>query len=250
MVRILSTDGLASQIRDIISQAREIVVLISPFIDEESDIFDYIWGLKRKAYSVPIFIITRTPAQIHFNKDSHRRAIKKFCEIDNCFVHYCPNLHSKCYFNESEMVITSLNMLPSSEEKNFELGVYISRYDYDGRPFNDALLKVNEICEHAIPKMNQIDNTGKFNRQKMKAFCIHSGEEIDYQGVGEDGKYITYKVYKKLTLKQQQPEFPHKYCHLCGREYQEEDTSITLDHPFCKQCEEYIKAMDFKNFQL
>jgi len=258
MIRILSTDGLASEIRDIIREARKIVILISPFIDEKSDIFDYIASQKEKTYSVPIFVITRTPSQIHFNVSSHKNAIKKFCEIDNCFVHYCPDLHAKCYCNESDLVITSLNMLPSSEEKNFELGVHINRYDLDGKPFSDALLKVNDLCKMSVPMMNQIDSSGNFTPQKMIAFCIHTGENIDFQRSNDDGglkKYIAYKAYKKLTLTQQQTNYHHNYCHLCGREYNDKDTklfphAITLENPFCKQCEDFISVMDFSNFRM
>ena len=121
MIQILSTNNLSTTIRRIIKRARERIVLISPFLDEKSDIFEYLYELKQKSYSVPIFIITRTPSQVYYNKESHKKAIAKFSEIDNCYVHYCLGLHTKCYFNEEEMIITSLNLLSSSEEHNFEL---------------------------------------------------------------------------------------------------------------------------------
>ena len=39
MIQILSTNDLSTTIRRIIKRARERVVLISPFLDEKSDIF-------------------------------------------------------------------------------------------------------------------------------------------------------------------------------------------------------------------
>ena len=262
MIRILSTDALAAQIRDIISQAKDHVVLISPFLDEKSDIFNYLHDLRKKSYTVPIFIITRCPNQTLFSKDSHKKAIKKFCDIDRCYVHYCPDLHTKCYFNECDMVITSLNMLSSSEEHNFELGVHINKYDFDGKPFSDALLEVNKICKASIPKMNQINSEGKFIEQTMPAFCIESGEEINYQGEpdGSTKYYIKRSIYKKLRPEQQEENSPHSYCHLCGRSYEEEipknskvfskKQPLTLSHPFCAQCQSFVETASFNNFKL
>lgn len=266
MIRILSTDGLAAQIRTIISEASKIVVLVSPFLDEKSNIYDYLHNLREKAYKVPVFIITRTPAQA--NVKNQTNAIKKLCEIQDCFVHYCPNLHTKCYFNECDLVITSLNMLSTSEERNFELGVHINKYDYDGKPFRDAMLKVNEICKAAIPTMNQVDNKGEFSLERMPAFCINSGEVIAYQGRPEEGnttkKYIHSKVYKNLKLAEREEDHPQHYCHLCGRCYEKEmekdadkkqkekvfSAPPTLKAPFCKQCEEFLDANDLENFKI
>ena len=267
MIRILSTDGLAAQIRAIISEASKIVVLISPFLDEESDIYDYLHSLREKAHKVPIFIITRTPAQVN-TKRSQINAIKKLCEIQDCFVHYCPNLHTKCYFNECDLVITSLNMLSKSEENNFELGVHINIEQSNGKPFRDALLQVNKICEAAIPKTKQVNNMGEFSLERIPAFCINSGEVIAYQGRPEDGnttkKYIHSKVYKNLKLAEREEDHPQHYCHLCGRCYEKEmekdadkkqkenvfSNPPTLAAPFCKQCEEFLNANDLENFNI
>lgn len=260
MIRILSTDGLASQIRDIISQAKDKVILISPFLDEKSDIFDYLDDLRKKSYDVPIFVITRCPEQSHFSKQSHKNAIKRFSSIRKCFVHYCPDLHTKCYFNEYDMVITSLNMLPSSEENNFELGVHINKYDLDGKPYSDALLEINKICEAAVPKMNQIASDGTFSQQKMKAFCIASREEITFKGIPDSDtvkNYIEYRVYKNLDPTEQERDYPQKYCHLCGRSFEEDKknnkrvfkSAPTLEQPFCEQCNSYLSAVNLDNFQ-
>lgn len=246
MIQVLSTNNLASSIRNIIRRARERVILISPFIDENSDIFDYLYRLKQKSYSVPIFVITRTPEQIHYNKESHKNAIRKFSEIENCYVHYCKDLHSKCYFNEVEMVITSLNLLPSSEEHNFELGVY---FDKGERIFGDALQEINDICKESVPKMNRISNDGTFIKQPMTAFCIHSGEQIPYQDIFEDKRvtkrYIEYRIYKKLSIRQQEENCTHKYCHCCGKPY-----SATLKEPLCPLCKAFMKCVSLKNYNI
>jgi len=156
------------------------------------------------------------------------------------------------------MIITSLNMLTKSEENNFELGVHINKEDND-RLFSNALLEVNKICEASYPKMNKIESDGSFSFKKFQAFCIYSGESTEYQGLPEEisyteKKYIKSKYYKNLSAKQKKEDYPHSYCHLCGRKF-EDDPKIfseapTLAHPFCKQCAEYLDAVDLKNFKL
>ena len=244
MIQVLSTNDLSNSIRKIIKRARERVVLISPFIDEESDIFEYLYELKQKSYSVPIFVITRTPEQVHYKKESHKNAIRKFSEIDNCYVHYCKDLHSKCYFNEIEMIITSLNLLPSSEEHNFELGVYFGKEE---RIYGDALQEINDICKESIPEMNRISNNGTFSKHPISAFCIHSGKQIFYQDMFEENgvtkRYIEYKTYKKLSIRQQEDNCTHKYCHCCGKPYK-----VTLKEPLCPLCKAFMECVNLKNF--
>ena len=244
MIQILSTNDLSTTIRRIIKRARERIVLISPFLDEKSDIFEYLYELKQKSYSVPIFIITRTPSQVYYNKESHKKAIAKFSEIDNCYVHYCLGLHTKCYFNEEEMIITSLNLLSSSEEHNFELGTH---FDQKERIYGDALQEINEICKEAVPEMNRINNDGTFSKQPLTAFCIHSGKKIAYQDMFGDKRvtkrYIEYSTYKKLPEYLQDEDSTHQYCHGCGKSYK-----ATLKEPLCPSCKEFMRCLSLNNF--
>lgn len=39
----------------------------------------------------------------------------------------CKNLHAKCYLNENEAIITSMNLYGFSQQNNNEMGIYISK---------------------------------------------------------------------------------------------------------------------------
>lgn len=47
-------------------------------------------------------------------------------ELPNMRLYFLKELHAKCYFNEREGVITSLNLLGGSERQNREMGVLLS----------------------------------------------------------------------------------------------------------------------------
>lgn len=47
-------------------------------------------------------------------------------ELPNMRLYFLKELHAKCYFNEHEGVVTSLNLLGGSEQRNREMGVLLS----------------------------------------------------------------------------------------------------------------------------
>lgn len=57
---------------------------------------------------------------------------------------FCKNLHAKCYLNEQECIITSLNLYEFSQVNNNEMGVLINKYD-DGQLYLDTYDEVQRI---------------------------------------------------------------------------------------------------------
>jgi phosphatidylserine/phosphatidylglycerophosphate/cardiolipin synthase-like enzyme len=41
----------------------------------------------------------------------------------------CPTLHAKCYLNENEAIVTSMNLYSFSQQNNDEMGIYVSKDD-------------------------------------------------------------------------------------------------------------------------
>ena len=69
----------------------------------------------------------------------------------NIFFHR--DLHTKCYFNESNLVLTSMNLIEYSEKHNREMGVFIDKKS-EPEQYNDAVQQVisviNEITNQNI----------------------------------------------------------------------------------------------------
>ena len=63
-------------------------------------------------------------------------------------LYYYHNLHAKCYFNDSEMVITSMNMYEFSEKNNREMGIYINKSN-DNSTFLDAFQETKSIIDNS-----------------------------------------------------------------------------------------------------
>lgn len=57
---------------------------------------------------------------------------------------FCKNLHAKCYLNEHECIITSLNLYEFSQVNNNEMGVLINKTD-DNQLYTDTYDEVQRI---------------------------------------------------------------------------------------------------------
>src|SRR4030042_5372615 len=44
---------------------------------------------------------------------------------------FCQNLHAKCYLNEKEAIITSMNLYDFSQVNNNEMGIYVEKNNDD-----------------------------------------------------------------------------------------------------------------------
>lgn len=154
MAKILNAGGTYREIVKVISNAKKYIVIISPYlkmegiIDELSDRQD-----------VPIVIICREMSTESMNEvgmNIQQKMKKQLERLPNCKVYECPNLHTKCYFNEVRMVISSMNLYESTVFKNFEMGIRLeSKLEEDDALMTQAKRLVNEICKAAgMPSVN------------------------------------------------------------------------------------------------
>lgn len=105
----------------ILKNAKEWVILVSPYIDicqryksliqeksEDNIPVTIIWGKKKK--------------QLKFDSET-KDWIKSMKSVKDVFY---KDLHAKCYLNEEEAIITSMNLYQASQ-KNIEVGVLLTK---------------------------------------------------------------------------------------------------------------------------
>lgn len=77
-------------------------------------------------------------------------------ELPNMRLYFLKELHAKCYFNEQEGVVTSLNLLGGSERNNREMGVLL-RADGDAEAYAAmckearSIVRVADLIHTTIP---------------------------------------------------------------------------------------------------
>ncbi len=116
MADFLTTSGTSHHIENIIMDAKAKLVLVSPYLKLSKTFFERLKDASGKGVSIKIV----------YGKDELKpNERNSLAELKNAELFYFQNLHAKCFFNESKMVITSMNMYEFSEKTNREMGILI-----------------------------------------------------------------------------------------------------------------------------
>jgi len=139
----------------------------------------------------------------------------------------CKNLHAKCYINENEAIITSMNLYEFSQQNNNEMGIYISKAE-DTDLYNAAFeevqrlltisdeirVTVKKVTTDSSPKSEKKTESKASSKKpssKQTGYCIRTGVEIPFNVE----KPLSYDAYKKWN-KFGDPYYPEKFCHFSG----------------------------------
>ena len=113
MVAFLNTSKAYAEIEEIIDKATTKVYLISPYIRFPKPLLE---RLKYKdGQGIKTILVCREKDS---NKDLGAQVRSDLKQLRNLELHFDDDLHTKCFINQESMVITSLNLLESSERKN------------------------------------------------------------------------------------------------------------------------------------
>ena len=236
MAEFLTTMGTSSRIEDIMITARKEIFLVSPFLQLSKTFYERLKDASENAISIKIV----------YGKDELKpNERNSLANIKNLELFFCENLHAKCYFNESKMVITSMNMYEFSQKNNREMGVLID-HTKDQELFESAkkealsIIKSSETIrlyksERFSPKKDDYQkyfaDPKKDYNQGYKGYCIRCSKRIPL----DPGRPYCNDCYS-VWAQYENPDFPENNCHVCG-EY--EHTSMIK--PLCYDC--------FNNYQ-
>jgi PLD-like domain len=148
MAKFLRTTGINYVIEEIITRAKERVVLVSPFLQLNARIRELLSDGYRPDVDMRIIYGKReldAPERQWLNGVPHIRTS------------FCQNLHAKCYLNENLCVITSLNLHLFSQQNNNEMGVMIKR-STDHQLFSDVSAEVGRLLRISEPTHQDREN--------------------------------------------------------------------------------------------
>ncbi len=214
MAKFLNTRKAVSEIEELIKNAGEKLILISPYLKLSKDFRELL------AYRNSKDKITT----VVFGKQELNPDEMKFLQgLRFVILKYNEDLHAKCYVNDDKMIITSLNLYSFSMANNKEMGVLIEKNDpADKTLFEEAYKEVDYISgtsqrfEFGTAKIPFIKQTGD-NKQTNKisdkptGYCIRTGVEIPFN-VEKPMSYEAYKVWSQFG----DPDYPEKFCHFSG----------------------------------
>jgi len=121
MSKFLQGHALNASVEAIIQEAKEKLILVSPYIKLNHRYLDGLKQLKK---------CPECQIQICFGKSEGKyyksfdpEALRFLMEMPNIKIVYDERLHAKFYANESRSLLTSMNLYDYSQDKNIEVGV-------------------------------------------------------------------------------------------------------------------------------
>ncbi|MEX0981059.1 MAG: phospholipase D family protein [Bacteroidales bacterium] len=139
MAKFLNTRKAVSEIEDLIREANQRLILISPYLKLSKDFKELLTYRNSKDKITTVI----------FGKQELNPNEMKFLQgLRFVILKYNQDLHAKCYLNDEKMIITSLNLYEFSMNNNKEMGVLIDlNEEADKELFNDAFKEIDFIDE-------------------------------------------------------------------------------------------------------
>ncbi len=152
---------------------------------------------------------------------------------------FCENLHAKCYLNEGEAILTSMNLYEFSQVNNHEMGVYVTRAaepELYADILNEArrLIRISDEIRVTVEKVKVTEAPTKAEATAAAAgHCIRCGKAI---ALNPSAPYCPdcYRGWKRY----ENPDYKEAHCHICGKEH-----PATFTKPSCYDCYKQHRAL-------
>ncbi len=163
MAKFLDTQGVSYYLKQLIDDAKDKLYLISPYLQLNNQL--KLALADRAKFRIDIILIYGKVADLNPEDSEWLQSLPDIKLL------FHKDLHAKCYFNEKEAIITSMNLYMFSQQNNVEMGIYVSK-DEDQALYEQIHKEVDKIkrgSEHrtiSIQKVEKKDEKGKQNDQR------------------------------------------------------------------------------------
>ena len=227
MARFLTTSGISYEIENILRDVKHNIYLISPFLKFTPTFYERLKDIDARGVKTNL---------VFGKNDLENNQEEKLSALLNLTLFYSKNLHAKCYFNEENMIIGSMNLYEFSEKNNREMGVLIN-INEDDDVFLKAKEEVNSIINSSeIIKLERKKRnnyiTKETNNRQSQGFCIRCGKK---KAINPNEPYCRecFQIWAEYGNR----FYIENICHICGAE-----AETTIDKPLCYKC---YKEMTF-----
>jgi phosphatidylserine/phosphatidylglycerophosphate/cardiolipin synthase-like enzyme len=135
MAKFLNTSATNYFLEELIKNAKDRLILISPFLKLNDRMKELLTDKNRLKIDVRI---------VYGKSELQPEEINWIKELTFIRTSFCKNLHAKCYLNEELCIITSLNLYEFSQINNNEMGVLIRRSE-NAELYKDAYEEAQRI---------------------------------------------------------------------------------------------------------
>jgi phosphatidylserine/phosphatidylglycerophosphate/cardiolipin synthase-like enzyme len=154
MAKFLNTSATNYYLEELIKQARERLIIISPFLKFNDRIKELLTDKDRMKIDVRL---------VYGKSELAPTEINWLRSLEFLRTSFCQNLHAKCYLSEQLAIITSMNLYDFSQVNNNEMGVFIQRDsepDLYNETFEEAqrLIRISDQVRLSAEKVEEDEN--------------------------------------------------------------------------------------------
>lgn len=234
MAEFLTTEGVSLHIANIIKESRNKLALVSPYLQLSMESFNLLKDASNRNIQIKL---------VFGKKKLNKNEKKLLKQIENVELFFLKDLHSKCYLNEKNLIITSMNLIKYSQQNNREMGILFER-GKDDVIFDQAIEEVKSILASSaridlfgtddlyMGEKQKHAVTQRFNFEKSlyrnlnDGYCIRCGSTIEYN---PDEPYCgsCFSTWKRFGNQ----NYAERSCHCCGNSH-----DSTINKPECYSC--------------
>lgn len=219
MAELLDSAKSSYRIEEIIKNSEEKLALLTPVFRLSEKLFGLLKEASERGVRITVIFCTDELEPVE------KILISELSHIEIC---HSPELNARCYFNEREMIITSMSLHDIQERKNGDISMLISRSS-DSSLYDNAAEFFESIHNSSVKLVTDTAETDKKPSQTAAAyhgFCIRCAMPISFN---------IKKPYCRQCMNDRNSETDvaaeEKYCHSCARK-----TSVRIEFPLCKEC--------------
>lgn len=188
MAKFLNTSATNYFLEELIKDAKDRLILISPYLKLNDRVKELLADKNRLKIDVRM---------VYGKSELQPMEISWLREQSYIRTSFCKNLHAKCYLNEELCIITSLNLYEFSQVNNNEMGILIRRSE-DAELYREAYEEAQRII--------RISDEVRISLERVEAAEPASAvSESEHESAGDEdapvGKLTTSKLARKLGLK-------------------------------------------------
>jgi phosphatidylserine/phosphatidylglycerophosphate/cardiolipin synthase-like enzyme len=185
MAKFLNTSATNYFLEELIKDAKDRLILISPYLKLNDRVKELLADKNRLKIDVRI---------VYGKSELQPAEISWLREQTYVRTSFCKNLHAKCYLNEELCIVTSLNLYEFSQVNNNEMGILVRRGE-DAELYRDAyeeaqrIIRISDEVRISLERVTTAEEPGE------------SEQESALEDTGDAGRITSSKLARKLGIK-------------------------------------------------
>ena len=167
MAKFLNTTGVSYHLEELIKNTKDRLILISPYLQFHKRVKDHLENLN----------IQKRDIRIIYRENKLQVAESNWLETQiGIRTSLCNSLHAKCYLNENEAIVTSMNLYSFSQQNNDEMGIHVTKQK-DPDLYNDIYQEVQRlltISEEIRISVKKVDKEVEKQSEKTVSEIVNS----------------------------------------------------------------------------